>query len=148
MEKASLLSLTNNRKTFAGNPMTEKLSPFTPQHKNLKAILNDHKLASLGDAYVNFVYSLALSKKKGEATGTKVSSHILSQALKEAALRELLPKGTDRHTLGDAAEALIVCAWLQEAITIEESVTVLLSSDSATKAFSTLILLAKERLNL
>jgi hypothetical protein len=128
--------------------MTEKPSYFTPQHTSLKAILNDRKLASLGDAYVNFVYSLALSKKRGKATGTKVNSLILSQALKKAALRELLPKRTDRHALGDATEALIVYAWIQRAITIEESVTTLLSSDSATKAFSSLLSLVKERLNL
>jgi hypothetical protein len=148
MEKTLLLSLTNNRKTFAGNPMTEKMPLFPLQHTSLKGILNDHKLASLGDAYVNFVYSLALSKKKGEATGTKVNSHVLSQALKKATLRELLPKKTDRHTLADAAEALIVYAWVQGEVTIEESVTALLSSDSSVKAFSSLLSLAKERLNL
>jgi len=128
--------------------MTKKPPSFAPHHTSLEAILNDHKLASLGDAYVNFVYSLALSKKKGEATGIKVSSQILSQALKKAKLRKLLPQRMDRHMLGDAAEALIVYAWTQDAITIEESVTMLSSSDNATEAFTNLILLAKEKLNL
>jgi hypothetical protein len=126
----------------------EKLLSFTPHRTSLEAILSDHKLASLGDAYINFIYSIALSKKKGEATGVKVSSRVLSQALKKAALREFLPKRMDRHMLGDAAEALIVYAWIRGAITIEESISVLLSSDNIIEAFASLLLLAKERLNL
>jgi hypothetical protein len=128
--------------------LKEKLSSFTPQHTSLEAVLQDHKLASLGDAYVNFISSLALSKKRGEAAGTKVSSRVLSQALREAKLRTLLPKRVDRHGLGDAAEALIVYAWLRGGITMEESVTTLLSSTDANEAFASLLLLAKERLNL
>jgi hypothetical protein len=128
--------------------LKEKLLSFTPQHMSLEAIFQDHKLASLGDAYVNFVSSLALSRKRGEATGTKVSSRTLSQALKKAALRTFLPKRVDRHTLGDAAEALIVYAWLREAITIEESATTLLSSGDTIEAFASLLLLAKEKLSL
>jgi len=128
--------------------LKEKLSPFTPQHTGLEAILQDHKLASLGDSYVNFISSLALSTKRGEAAGTKVSSRILSQALKKSKLRTFLPKRIDRHALGDAAEALIAYAWLRETITIEESVTTLLSSNDIVEAFAALLLLARERLNL
>ena len=128
--------------------MEEKLLSFTPRHVSLGAILQDHKLASLGDAYVNFVCSLALSMKRGEAAGTKVNSQILSQALKEARLREFLPSRMDRHTLGDAAEALIVYAWLRRAITIEESIATILSSSDIAEAFANLLLLARERLNL
>ena len=80
--------------------------------------------------------------------GTKVSSRILSQALKKASLREFLPRRMDRHMIGDAAEALVVYAWMQGVITIKESVTVLLPSDNAVEAFARLLLLAKERLNL
>ena len=128
--------------------MKEKPSSFTPQRADLGAILQDHKLASLGDSYVNFISSLALSEKRGEAAGTKVSSRILSQALKKSKLRIFLPKRVDRHTLGDAAEALIVYAWLREAITIEESVRTLLSSSDVAEAFASLLLLAKGRLDL
>jgi hypothetical protein len=128
--------------------MDKEFRSFAPHYMNLEAILNDHKLANLGDAYVNFIYSLALSKKKGEATGTKVSGQILSQALKKARLREFLPKRTDRHAQGDAAEALIVYAWIQDAITIEESIMALSSSDNTVNTFTDLLLLAKEKLNL
>ena len=128
--------------------MKEKLSSSTMQHTRLENVLQDHKLASLGDSYVNFISSLALSVKRGEAAGTKVSSRILSRALKKSKLRIFLPKRVDRHTLGDAAEALIVYAGLREAITIEESVKTLLSSSDIADAFASLLLLAKERLNL
>jgi hypothetical protein len=128
--------------------LKEKLSSFTPQHTLLEGILQDRKLASLGDSYVNFISSLALCVKRGEAAGTKVSSRILSQALKKSKLRIFLPQRVDRHTLGDAAEAIIVYAWLREAITIEESVKTLLSSSDVVEAFASLLLLAKERLNL
>jgi hypothetical protein len=127
--------------------LKEKLSSFTPQHARLEDVLQDRKLASLGDSYVNFISSLALSEKRGEAAGTKVSSRILSQALKKSKLRIFLPKRVDRHTLGDAAEALIVYAWLREAMTIEESVKTLLSSSDVVEAFASLLLLARKRLN-
>jgi hypothetical protein len=128
--------------------MAEKFLSFSPKHKSLEAILTDHKLASLGDAYVNFVYSIALSKRKGEAAGTKVNSRILSQALKKAKLKEFTPKRSDRHKLADAAEALIVYAWIQGAISIEESITMLSSSENTIAAFTDLLLLAKDRLKL
>jgi hypothetical protein len=125
----------------------EKFLSFIPRYTRLENVLNDHNLARLGDAYVNFIYSIALSKRKGKATGTKVSSSILAQALKKAELRGFLPKRMDRHTLADAAEALIVYAWIREVMPIEESVTILFSSNDATEAFTTLLRQAKERPN-
>jgi hypothetical protein len=125
----------------------EKFLPFTPRYNRLEDVLSDQNLARLGDAYVNFIYSIALSKKKSKATGAKVSSHVLAQALKKAELRKILPQRMDRHTLGDAAEALIVYAWIHGAISIEESVTTLLSADNTIEAFADLLRQAKEKLN-
>jgi len=128
--------------------MTEKLFSFVPDHKTLKAILTDHELASLGDAYVNLIYSIALSKKKNQPTGTKANSQTLSQALKKAKLREHMPKRIDRHALADAAEALIVYAWIKNAVSLEESIITLTVSQNTVEAFASLLLLAKERLKL
>ncbi|MBX5326697.1 MAG: ribonuclease III family protein [Candidatus Bathyarchaeia archaeon] len=128
--------------------MKAEFFSFMRDYGSLKEILTDHKLASLGDAYVNLIYSIALSKKKNEPTSTKVSSQILSQALKKAKLREFLPKRMDRHALADSAEALIVYAWIKNAISLEESVTALTFSDDVVKSFTSLLLLAKERLKL
>jgi hypothetical protein len=128
--------------------MAEKFLSFLPRRTSLEPILADHKLASLGDAYVNFIYSIALSKRKSEATGTKVDSKILSQALKKAKLRGFLPKRIDRHALADAAEALIVYAWIQSCVSMEEGITTLLSSENAVDAFTKLVTLSKERTKL
>jgi len=125
----------------------EKFLSFTPQYTCLEDVLIDHNLARLGDAYVNFIYSIALSKREDKATGAKVSSRVLAQALKRAKLRGFLPKRMDRHTMGDAAEALVAYAYLHEAISIEESVGALLSANNATEAFANLLCQARERLS-
>jgi len=121
---------------------------FISQHKSLCEILTDHKLAALGDAYVNFIYSLALSKKKEQPVGTKVKSHILAEALKKAELREFLPRRTDRHNQADAAEALIVYVWIQNLMSIEEGVNLLGQHENVIEAFCSLLRTARKRLKL
>jgi hypothetical protein len=121
---------------------------FTPQHKSLSQVLLDHKLASLGDAYVNFLYSLALSKKMGEPTGTKVKGRLLADAFKKAGLRKFLPSRINRHKQADAAEALIVYVWIRGLVTMEEGLQILDQSEDKIEAFSSLLLTAKRKLNL
>jgi hypothetical protein len=121
---------------------------FISQHRSLREILTDHKLAALGDAYVNFIYSIALSKKKGQPVGAKVSSHILAEALKKAELREFLPRRTDRHTQADAAEALIVYVWTQSLMSVEEGVGLLGLHENVIEAFCLLLRAARRRLKL
>jgi hypothetical protein len=121
---------------------------FTPQYKSLREVLMDQKLASLGDAYVNFLYSLALSKKNGEPTGTKVKGRLLADAFKKAGLREFLPSRIDRHKKADAAEALIVYAWIRGSMTIEEGLKILEQSGDKVEAFSFLLLTAKRKLDI
>jgi hypothetical protein len=121
---------------------------FTPQHKSLSEILLDKQLASLGDAYVNFLYSLALSKKMGEPTGTKVKGRLLADAFKKAGLRKFLPSRINRHKQADAAEALIVYVWIRGLVTMEEGLQILDQSEDKIEAFSSLLLTAKRKLNL
>jgi hypothetical protein len=105
------------------------------------------KLASLGDAFVNFVYSIALSEKLGEPVGAKVKSQILADALRKAGLRRCLPSRTDRHTQGDAAEALIVYAWLQGILTLSEAIQVIEEkAEEPVEAFTTLLTQIEKRL--
>ncbi|MGQ9506517.1 MAG: ribonuclease III family protein [Candidatus Bathycorpusculaceae bacterium] len=104
---------------------SEKVFSFKKSYRSLKEVLVDHDLAALGDAYINFVYSLALSKRKGKPSGARVKGSALSEALRKAGLREHLPSRMTRHLLADAAEALIVYAWLCDYITLEESVAAL-----------------------
>jgi len=124
------------------------MSTFIPHFKSLQELLTNHKLAALGDAYVNFLYSLAISKKTREPAGAKVDSRILAEALKKAGLREYLPSRTDRHKQADAAEALIVYAWLKGLIPLEEGVNILERSENTVDGFCNLLILAKKKLNL
>ena len=121
---------------------------FIPQHKSLTEVLMDQKLAKLGDAYVNFLYSMALSKKKGEPAGTKVQGRLLADAFKKSGLREFLPSRIDRHKQADAAEALIVYPWLLGSMTMEEALEILEQNEDAIEAFSVLLLAAKSKTEL
>ena len=121
---------------------------FIPQHENLSEVLMDHKLAKLGDAYVNFLYSMALSKKNGEPAGTKVQGRLLADAFKKAGLRKFLPLRIDRHKQADAAEALIVYPWLRGSMTMEEVLKILEENEGDIDAFSVLLLTAKNRTEL
>jgi len=118
------------------------------KHKNMSEILMDHKLAALGDAYVNFIYSMALSRRTGSPQGAKVQSRVLAEALKRANLRELLPARTDRHKQADGAEALLVYAWIKGLMPLEDAVSILYQHEKPIEAFYSLILATKKRLHL
>jgi len=121
---------------------------FVPKYKNLREVLMDQKLASLGDSFVNLVYSLALSRRKRKPVGAKVDSRVLSQALKTAGLRKLLPSRTDRHAQADAAEALIVYAWIRNIMTLEDGVNTLEQYEDPVEAFCALLETIAKKLNL
>ena len=118
---------------------------FIKTHGNITEVLTNHKLASLGDEYINFVYSLALSNRKGEPSGAKVKGSVLAEAIKKAELRKHLPARMTRHMLADAAEALIVYAWLHNYITLEESVAALEKTDDPIEGFRQLLATIKNR---
>jgi hypothetical protein len=107
--------------------------------------LVDKQLAALGDAYVNLVYSLALSKRKRRPCGAKVKGTTLSEALRKAGLRILLPSRIDRHVISDAAEAITVYAWLHGLLTLEDSVQTIAEADTPENGLTQLILKAKEK---
>ena len=117
------------------------------KYKNLEEVLLDKELAGLGDAYVNFLYSIVVSQKSGHPKSAKVNNRILAEAVRKAGLRKLLPRRIDRHVLGDAAEALIVFAWLDNTVTFEDSLKVLSEKDDAVEAFTVLLREILERLD-
>ena len=119
---------------------------FIQQHESLSEVLMDQKLAQLGDAYVNFLYSLAVSKKSGEPAGIKVKGRLLADAFKKADLRKFLPSRVDRHKQADAAEALIVYAWVRCSMTMDEGLEILEQNEDSVEAFSCLLRTAKMRL--
>ena len=118
---------------------------FIPHYEMLSEVLMDQKLAKLGDAYVNFLYSLVLSRKNGEPTGTKVKGRLLADAFKKAGLRKFLPSRIDRHKQADAAEALIVYAWIRGSMTMEEGLEILEQNEDDVEAFSFLLQTAKNK---
>jgi len=112
---------------------------FMKTYSKLTEVLTDHRLAALGDAFVNFAYSLALSQKKGQPSGAKVKGATLAKAFRKAGLREHMPSRVSSHMLADAAEALIVYAWLRKHVTLEECVTILCKSEDAASGFAELL---------
>ena len=120
----------------------EKEVRFIAKYESISEILEDHDLAALGDAYVNLVYSLALSRRSGKPVGRKVDSSTLASALRKADLRRLLPSRTDRHKQADAAESLIVYAWLVGEISLGETLRIMEKEERAEDAFSMLLQMA------
>ncbi|MEM3458177.1 MAG: ribonuclease III family protein [Candidatus Bathyarchaeia archaeon] len=125
-----------------------KIKSSIKNYGNMTEVLTDHGLASLGDAYVNFVYSVAISARKGAPCGEKVKGSVLAEAIRRTGLREKLPSRMTRHLMADAAEALIAYAWLQGYITIEESITILTSTEDSVEGFSQLLSAIKKRIRL
>ena len=139
--------------------MREELKCSTMKQKNRRAssaesndslsrVLNDHGLASLGDAFVNLIGSLALSNRKGKPCGIRVKGSLLAEGLRRAGLRPYVPLRATRHTLADAAEALIVFAWLKGSITLEESVETLQKSEDLAEGLNLLLQMIMRRTRL
>lgn len=123
-------------------------SAFLKAYENLAEVLTDHKLAALGDSYVNFAFSLSASIRKRKPSGVKVKGSLLAEALRKAGLREYLPSRMTKHMLADAAEALIVYGWLSNCITLEESVSLMGKTEDPVEGLSSLLLTIKNRITL
>jgi hypothetical protein len=106
----------------------------------LKLILADSRLAKLGDAYVNFVFSLGRSRALQEPQGIKVSDRVLAEALRRSGLRQELPRRTTRQDCANAVEALLVYGYLNKLVSLEEAVDqIAAASDSPVDALAQLI---------
>jgi len=121
--------------------MAAKMSPIPTLRKydSLEELLLDKDLASLGDSYVNFVYSLAMSQKHRRPVGAKVDNQTLAEAVTKSGLRRFLPHRVDRHSRGNAAEALLVFAWLGDLLQFEDCTKVLSKEDDTAEAFASLL---------
>jgi hypothetical protein len=113
----------------------------------MRQVMRDRQLASLGDAYVNFVYSLALTRLKGYPQGTKVSDRILAEALRQSGLRDRLGTRVTKKDLANASESILAEAYLKDLLTIEESVRLISQrSENPANGLSDLLKLAAEKL--
>jgi len=88
------------------------LEELAGRGRGLREVMLDKGLSALGDALVNFAYSLALSLDERRPQGARLDNRVLSEALRASGLRELAPRRMDRHDLADAAEALLAFGWL------------------------------------
>jgi len=113
----------------------------------IQRVMRDRQLASLGDAFINFVYSLALTQINGYPKGVKVSDKVLSEAFKLAGLRQYLGTRISKKDLANASESLLMEAYCKQLLTIEESVRLVSqNSDGPQAGLSDLLKVAAERL--
>ncbi len=123
-----------------------KKSETSSQRSNLSNLLLDKNLAKLGDSYVNFLYSIAMTIIKKEPTGIKVSDRLLASAAKEAGVRVLLPKRTPIGRVADAVEVLLVHSVISGSITVKDMIEILLDSeDDPITGFKNIIIIALSR---
>jgi hypothetical protein len=103
-------------------------------------VLSNPKLARLGDAYVNFLFSLALTQATGTPVGIKVSDKVLFEAAKNSGVRPFLSRRMKRGQVANVVEALIVNSWLKRSLSLEEMTSIISNSiDSLPDAVAELL---------
>jgi len=88
---------------------------------------------------------LAVSNRKGQPIGIKAKGSILAAALKKARLKEL-PSRMSTHSLADAPESLIVYAWLNDYIGLEESAEIVTTEKDPTCGQTKFLAVIRERI--
>ncbi|MFX0106933.1 MAG: ribonuclease III family protein [Candidatus Hodarchaeota archaeon] len=101
---------------------------FFHNHQSVDAILRDKGLAKVGDGLVNLCYSLAKSQVLGKATGEKVRDRVLANAIRETSIGKLFRRRTDPGTAADGYEAILAYLWLNNHVTIESAVALLVEN--------------------
>jgi len=115
--------------------------------KLLKEIMLDKKLARFGDSLLNFLYSFALTKRRGEPIGEKVSDEILAIAAKNVGIKSFLPSRLSKGEIANSIEALLGYAWLKNKVSIEELMTIEKEIDEPVKAIEKLAKILLEKLS-
>ncbi len=85
------------------------------------------RLASFGDALVNFIYSYTWTLICKRPHGFKVSSCKLAKAISIAGLRSTLPSGLSTYDLANIYEAMTAYVFLSGSMTIDEMIRILSS---------------------
>ncbi len=148
MDGTDIITLTTKQRPKESWNVIVKNHRRVKQESELVNIMIDHDMASLGDSYVNFIYSLALTRKKGKPIGAKAKGTLLAEALRKAGLRGLLPSRMTSHKLADGTEALLIYAWLNKLVTIEESVSTLAKNADSIEGFSQLLTKVRNKFTL
>jgi len=96
--------------------------------------LLDRGLSSLGDIYLNFIYSLAVSIRAGNLSSLRISNKVLAEAMKQSGFRSLLPHRLSTHDIGNSAEAMLVYAIVKGLTSTGELLQALTESENPTEA--------------
>jgi len=108
----------------------EELKKLAGRKRALREIMLDRGLAGLGDALLNFAFSLALSLEEGRPMGRRLDNRFLAEALRASGLRGEAPRRMDKHELADAAEAILAYGWLTGLVSFWDIVEALRDEDS------------------
>ncbi len=98
--------------------------------------LQDRGLSSLGDTYLNFIYSLAASLRNKSLSSLRISNKALAEAMKQSGFRSLLPHRLSTHDIGNSAEAMVVYAIVNELASTGEIFQALMNSENLTEALT------------
>lgn len=101
-----------------------KIKGFPEPPRGLFEIISDKGLARLGDSYLNFLYSMALSEAEGKPTGARIKDRTLVDVAKATGIRSILPARTPKGRVADSIEALLAYTWLREALKFEDMMEV------------------------
>jgi hypothetical protein len=126
---------------------TSLLPDDLSSNREFQQILKNRRLARLGDAYVNFLFSLALTKASGIPVGVKVSDRILFDAAKNSGIRRLLPRRIKRGEVANVIEALVVDSWMRKSFELNEMADIISRNpDNLTEAATQLVKSILERM--
>lgn len=77
--------------------------------------------------------------------GVRAKGSVLAEGLRRAGLRSFLGSRMTRHALADAAEALLVYAWLNGYVSLDECVAIIGNTGDAVEGLSMLLETVKKR---
>ncbi len=127
--------------------------PFSPDYANIEDILYSKHLASLGDALVNYCYSVARFAINPLLTSSvRVWDSSLATAIRQSPFNSYIKKRISQGELGDCVEAIVAWTYMIGAITLENIIEILkqnlpqellknkkIEKDGATFAFISLL---------
>ena len=106
--------------------LKDKLRNIVPTLHTMKEVGVNKGLAKLGDSITNLIYSLAKTVVIHQLDQRKVNKTILSNALKNAEMREYAIKRSGAHETADTVEAFLGFMYCCEKWTIDEMVQILI----------------------
>ncbi len=98
------------------NQLKELIPDRNVYPDKISVFIQDKGNAKLGDALVNFIYSIAKSQVLKASTGANVADYVLSESFKQSnwKKRNRLKITGDKGKIADRIEALILYFWIKE----------------------------------